>query len=489
MPRITLDFDGWMPDQQSFGKKGLRRCFGVFPLEHSYKPFNQLQTFSTNALLQRCQGAVIATDANNQNYNFAGDSSALYRMISTTFVDVSRVTAYNTPATATWEFAQFGNNLFACNSDPLGAGFSASNGDRVQILSLSTGTTFANISPDPGLLAATITTVREFMVMGNVTQVTSSTGTYVQRIRWSAVNNPLSWTANATTMADSQDLVGDGGPILRIIGGQYGVVFQRKSIQRMDFIGAPLVFQFNLMQNNLGAVAKNAIVNYQNMIFFISDDGFYAFDGSQVIPIGRGKVDECFWKGNLSDLQVHQSHLHRIVAEIDPENKLVLWAYPNTSSTGNPNVVLVYSWAYNKWSALTGIDIEYMNRHISAGGKTTLAVYNNANGLSRFTGSQDSALFQMAEMQFNPNGLSTVVEARPYFETSGTAVSAVVTCFVRNNLQANFTAADSMAIDSKGVANMRSTAKYHSVRVTFPPGGTIYHIYGLDIEFQNHGWR
>lgn len=490
MPRTYVEFGEWLPDIQDFSKPGLRRCFGVFPKSSSYQPFNKLATFSTNTLLQRCQGAIVATDLNSTSYNFAGDSSALYRMVSTTFVDVTRATgAYKTPATATWEFAQFGDNLYAVNSNPFGPAFPTSNGDKLQVMSLSTSTVFANLSPDPGIAAATITTIRDFVVVGNVQHLTSSSGTYAQRVRWCAVNNPFSWTPSASTMADYQDLAGPGGPIMKIIGGEYGVVFQRNAIQRMDFVGTPLIFQFNVMQNNLGTIAKNSVVSYQNMAFFLSDDGFYAFDGTQVIPIGRGKVDDSFWKGNLADIQVNKTLLHRINAEIDPENKLVLWSYPNTSSSDNPNVILVYSWAYNRWSALTGIDIEFLTRQISAGGATTLAVFNNVHGLSRFTGSQDSALFALAELQFNQDGLSTVVEARPHFETSGTAVSAVVTCFVRNTLQSGFTAADSAVINSRGVAKMRATSRYHLMRIDFPPGGTIYHIYGIEIEYQKHGVR
>lgn len=489
MPRTYVEFGEWLPDLQDFTKPGLRRCFGVFPKASSYEPFNQLAAFSSNTLLNRCRGAIIAKTS-----NFAGDASALYIMSgSTTFVAVTRPAgsggAYSLVSTDMWQFTQFGDLLIAVNGhNNTTTGFTA---HTIQAISSSSAAIpFFNLPGAGNLAAKTIATVRDFVVIGNVMHADSSSGTYIQRVRWCAVNNPTSWTADATTMADHQDLAGNGGEVMKIVGGEYGVIFMRNAIYRMDFVGSPLIFQFDQVQNNLGAIARNAIAEYQNMIFFLSDTGFYAFDGATVTPIGRGKVDDSFWKGKLPEIAFDSRFPDRVVAEIDPENKLVMWSYPSTNTTsGSCDVVLVYSWAYNRWSALTGLNIERVTRHISAGGATTLAVYNNVHGMSRFTGSQDSALFSLAELQFNKEGLSTLVEARPYLETSSTAVSAVISTFVRAKLDTVFSAVAVTTVDAKGVANMRATGRYHAVRLSLPPGQTIHHIYGIEFEYQPHGWR
>jgi len=490
MARTFVEFGEWLPDLQDFSKPGLRRCFGVFPKASSYEPFNQLVAFSTNTLLQRCQGAIVAQDA-TATYNFAGDSSALYVMTATTFLSVTRAAlsggAYSVVSTDAWHFTQFGNRVLAVNGH--NASTTSFTDHTIQTVSLGPVGVFANLTGAGALAAKTIAVVRDFVVVGNIMVADSASGTYTQRVRWCGVNDSTTWTANATTMADHQDLVGNNGEVMRIVGGEYGVIFMRNSIYRMDFVGSPLVFQFDQVQQNLGAIARNAIASYQNMIFFLSDTGFYAFDGATVTPIGRGKVDDSFWKGKLPEIQVNKSFLDRVVAEIDPENKLVMWSYPAAGNSGTVDTVLVYSWAFNRWSGLNGLSIQRLTHQISAGGVETMAVYNNVNGISRFTGSQDSALFTLAELQFNPKGLSTVMEVRPYLETSGTAVSAVVTNFVRSTLQGVFSAVATTTVDAKNVANMRATGRYHAIRMQLPPGGTIHHIYGIDVEFQLHGWR
>lgn len=493
MPRTYIELGEWLPDLQDFTKPGLRRCFGVFPKASSYESFNQQATFSTNSLLKRCQGAIIAQDS-TATYNFAGDASALYVMTATTFLSVTRAAgsggAYSVVGTDAWHFTQFGSRVLAVNGH--NATTTSFTDHTIQTCSLGPIGTFANLTGAGNMAAKTIAVVRDFVVVGNVMHADSASGTFTQRVRWCGVNDPTTWTANATTMADHQDLVGNGGEVMRIVGGEYGVVFMRNAIYRMDFVGSPLIFQFDQVQQNLGAVARNAIASYQNMIFFLSDTGFYAFDGSTVTPIGRGKVDDAFWKAKLPEVAVDKRFLDRVVAEIDPENKLVMWSYPSASNSGSADTVLVYSWAFNRWSALILQNIQRVTQHISAGGATTLAVYNNSNGLSRFTGAQGTAAFTLAELQFNPKGLSTLMEARPYYETSGTAAVCVVTDFIRATLDSTFSAGAIATATSggRGVASMRSTGKYHAIQMVIAPvSATIHHIYGIDIEFQPHGWR
>lgn len=110
-------------------------------------------------------------------------------------------------------------------------------------------------------------------------------------MQWSAINNATSWTADPATLADFQDLPGDGGWIQKVVGGDYGVIIQERAVFRMDFVGSPLIFQFNQVLRNIGTPIPNSVVSYRDLVFFLSEDGFYVFDGSQAHPIGENRVD------------------------------------------------------------------------------------------------------------------------------------------------------------------------------------------------------
>lgn len=94
-------------------------------------------------------------------------------------------------------------------------------------------------------------------------------------MQWSALGDESSWTASATTQADFQDIP-DGGSVVGLSGGEFGLVFLDRSIHRMAYVGTPLIFQFDNISRNLGCYEANSIIQYAGTTFFLSDDGFYA---------------------------------------------------------------------------------------------------------------------------------------------------------------------------------------------------------------------
>lgn len=479
MPQQFIEFGEWLPDIQSFAKPGLRRADNVIPDAYSYRPMPGLSAFSTNALGGRCQGAGIGQDAGGTTYNFAGDVSALYVTTTSSFTAVTRVAgsggAYVTPSGAFWEFAQWGQTMLAVN------GIS---GDFVQKISLGAAN-FVNLTGAPK--ASSLSIVRDFVVIGGV----SDSATQSQRVRWSAINNSDSWTPDAATLADFQDLPGDGGPVQKVVGGEYGVIFQRRSIFRQTFVGSPLVFQFDNVQRNIGAFVPQGVVSYQNLAFFLAEDGFYVFDGINVTPIGRGKVDRTFFS------EVDTANINRTMAMIDPANKLVLWASPTTgNASGNPNTVYMFNWAYNKWARITGLNIQTINQQISSGPVVTLAAFDSTNKLQRFNGSNMSATIRLAEYQFSEGRRSMITEVRPLIEASDdvpvTAQAVTVDILTGENsnvLMRSHSVAASAALNNTGFAPVRASGRYHVIRARISASSTFSHFYGMEVTYEDEGTR
>lgn len=477
-----IQFGEWLPDLPTHNNPGLTEANNVFPDAASYRSVPNLSAFSVNALGARCQGAVVAIDGDGNAYNIAGDASALYLLTSSTFTDATRPLgsggAYTIQTSSTWEFSQFGNRLLACNGYSAPSGI---NGSILQELSLSSGTTqFHNLGPV--IRAKSIATVRDFVVLGNVFQDSSASGVYAQRVRWCAINNPDSWTADAATLADHQDLVGDGGPVMKIVGGEYGVIFQRNAIWRMTFVGSPLVFQFDNVQRNIGLVATKAAASYQNLVFFLADDGFYVFDGSNVTPIGRGRVDDTFRS------EVNRGAYDRISSLIHPTEKLVLWAYPTGVAT-TPNKVLAYNWAFNRWASHSA-SIEVLATQISAGNALTLAAFGTNHALWRYAGSAMAATVATGEMQLFPNRRATVHEIRP-FVLAGLANSpgAQVAIATRELFTQDSSFGASTSPNATGFAPVRTSGRYMRFRVTTVNNGSFTHIQGIEVDAVPEGVR
>lgn len=497
MPRIFLPFAEWLPDIPPLENPGALVATNVIPGPNNYLPFPSPVVFSTS-LGGVCKGGIVARDAANNVYNYAGDASALYQLVGTSWTNVARLSggAYATPTDDFWEFIQWGQTVIGVNG---------ANADVPQAISLGAAN-FTALSGSPPR-ARHIAVVRDFVVLGNI----SATAALPQTVQWCAINNANSWTADAATLADRQDLPGDGGWVQKIIGGEYGVILQERAIFRMTFIGSPLIFQFDQIHNNIGAYAPQSVVAYQNKVFFLAEDGFYYFDGQNVNPIGRGKVDSTFF----ADLDT--TYYYRIQGAIDPINKLTLWAYPAAGNTGgNPNKILVYSWAFNRWSLIEGIDVEYIMRTLTGTytlesldnisgsidaltdsldsrvwniGQLILSGFNSSHRLTKFVGSAMAATIDTGELCLNKaqQGRSCITEIRPNVE--GYSASAQIAIISRNVLTQSASVGAASSPNGTGFVTARNSARYHRIRLTTTSATDFDHLQGVEVTFNPEGDR
>lgn len=491
-----VPFGEWLPDLPAFNNPGATVAKNVVPAAASYSSFPNLNVY-TSSIGSACKGGIVARDINGTYYNYVGDASALYMATGLSWSNVSRLVGggYTVSSNDFWEFAQFGNRVIAVN------GFT----DDPQAITIGAAN-FAALSGAPPK-AKHIATVRDFVVMGNI----SATATSPQMVRWCAINNANSWTPDAATMADFQDLPGDGGWIQKIIGGEYGTVFQQRAIYRMTFVGSPLVFQFDKIQTNIGVYAPQSVVGYRNFTFFLSEDGFYMFDGTNVTPIGTGKIDNTFF----ADLDV--SNVHRIHAIVDAKRKIVIWAYPGTGNTGgNPNRLLIYNWVFRRWSRIEDVNIEMLlntttvtytldsldgfsttldailvsldsNQWIT--GEFVIGAFNSNHRLSLFNGSAMAAVVETGEIQFNRavDGLTYVTGVRPVAE--GYSASLTLAVATRDVLTQSASFAAAVSPNSTGYAEVRSTARFHRFRMTTTNNTSFDHLQGVDVTAQPDGVR
>lgn len=392
------------------------------------------------------------------------------------------IPAYNTSGDLRWRFTQFGETLIAANGE-----------SKLQGFNLNSSSIFNDLSADAPI-ARYVTVVRDFVVSGYIEDVS----TYNQRIQWSALNDETSWTPSATTQADYQDIP-DGGSIMGITGGEFGLVFLERSIFRMSYVGSPLVFQFDNISRNLGCYEPNSIIQYQGTSFFLSDDGFYACDGQKVIPIGNEKVNRYFY----SDL--NDGLLHSMSTAIDPFRKLVIWAYASKSSAVVDSL-LIYNFETNKWSSgttdaswiaasstpsvtLEGLDafgtletIETsFDSRVWLGGKVQFAGVRGANIIT-FSGANNTAYLETGDIEI-PGSTSAITMAKPIVDFGSGSV-AIAT---RRLLSEQITFSDQTAADAENRVSLRSIGRYHRLQLT--PTGQWQTAIGLDIELNQLGTR
>lgn len=484
-----IELGDFRPDLPDFGHPGATVALNVVPAANSYRPLASLSVYS-GALDGRCQGAFATRDSGGNVHNFAGDGGKLYALSGQSWTDVSRSVGgpYSTPTDGLWTFGQFGNLVIAMNGV-----------DAPQKWQLGSSTSFQALGGNPPI-ARCIAVVRDFLVMGRVSGLAN-------RVQWSAIDDGENWATSATTQADGQDLP-DGGWVQAIVGGEYGTVFQERSIKRMTYVGAPIIFQFDEVAHNRGVVAEGSVASFESTTFFLDTDGVHALtDGRQVTPIGDQKVDKTFWRN------VNQSFLHRICAAIDPINKLYVLAYPAQDSTdGTPNRLLVYNWTSGRWSEAE-IDVELVYRSLSGasetldsldsvsasldalgfsldsriwtGGLILLSAFDPQHRLGLFTGDSLPATVETGEAQLFPGRRALVTSVRPIVDGS----QPTIRLGTRNRIVDPVSWGIASASNALGECPVRSAARYHRARLSLPAGGGWEHLQGLEFTARPEGVR
>jgi len=185
-----------------------------------------------------------------------------------------------------WTHDNFGENLII---NPRGGGiyrWVENNGISVAALDLS-AVSGANLVPTVALQVITSETDRHLIVLG-ADPISSSarTGTVdPMLVAFSDTENELEFEALTTNTAGSVRL--SSGSL--IIGGlksrQETLIWTDTSLYSMNFIGPPLTFALNLINEGAGLIGPKAAANAPNGVYFMSKNAFYWYNGSvQKLP-------------------------------------------------------------------------------------------------------------------------------------------------------------------------------------------------------------
>ena len=478
MATTRVTFGEWMPDQSGISGS-LTDAKNVVSQAIGYGPFPTPVSFSS-AAAENLTSLYAAKAPDSNTYFFAAGLSKIYTVSgSGTLTQVN--TGLTTGTNDRVRFTQFGKSVIICN-----------NSNKLKSWVLGTSSTFAEVSASAPI-AKFITVVRDFVVCANTLETTQQQ----YRVRWSAINDETDWVENVNTQSDYQDIP-DGGQIMGIRGGEFGLVLLERSIHRMTYVGTPFIFQFDNISRNKGCMVSGSVAQYQGITFFLSDDGFYMCDGQQVVPIGAEKVDRFF----LSDAS--ESDYPTMSAAIDPVRKLVIWNYKSVDATRK---LMIYNFQTKKWT-YGDANTDYLGE--ASSGASTLEELDSISGsLDALTTSLDSLLYiggkyflggtygtrvysftganltgSIATGDIDVGANSVVTLARPIVDNGSGSLSVAS----RTLLNQSVTYGTSTAADSENRVSLRSAGRYHRLKLV-PTGANWKTAIAIDVDVTPQGVR
>ncbi len=492
----VVPFGEWLPDLPEYQNPGALIALNVVPQLQSYRSLNDLQSF-TNALTDACLGAFWAQDDNNVVFNFAGDKDRLYQLqAGTTWADVSGPSfPYNV---SNWEFTKFGNRVIAAGLET-----------DLQFWDFGVSSAFADLPGNPPR-GKRIATVRDFVMIGDTDVNGGGGGSNVgpNFVQWSAYNNSELWTPSLATQSDFQELFGRGGRVQRIVPGEFAIIFLEQSIFRADYVGPPVIFQFDEVERKKGTPAPNSVVWSGGLTWYYGWDGFYVFDGQRSQEISANRVSNWFAQNAATDA------LDSMRGAIDRRNRLVIWAFRTSTSATFNNRLIIYNWAADKWS-YAEVDTQLIDEYVSpgfslddldtplpggididsipvdsdqfAGGDLNLQAFDTSNRSATFDGMPLNASLDTKEISGPDNSRMFTNSVRPLVEASGGSTITIQTAS-RNRLQDNPAFSTPRPLNNiNGEATARLNSRYQRFRVNIEGG--FRHGNGVRIQSRLNGGR
>ncbi len=509
-PSRMAPFGEFLPDQPNYANPGTDVAYNVVPrTAQSYAPMPSMAAYSSNALTARCQGALATLDSTGNVAIFAGDVGDLYELVpgSLAFSTVSKAsTPYTVASDGRWSSCQFGQKVLFTDFN-----------DTIQKFTLNSSSTFADLGGTPPK-AKYIASVKNFVVLGFTNDTTF--GVQPQRVWWSGINDETSWLTPGTSGAlavqsDYQDTPGEHGWLQGLVpnlGFADCAIFFERAVYRMQYVGAPYFFTFAPAEKVRGTPAPGSIVQLGAMVYYLGEDGFYAFDGANSLPIGALKVDKFLYSD--PSFAIDQTYFDRVSGAVDPINKIVYWAYADgAASNGIPNRILAYHTVLNRWSFIKDVTTELLFRSLSigytlaglspglystmaaipfpidsrvwTGGKTLLAGFDASHTLNYFTGTSLQATIDTSEGQLFPGRRGFVNNTRPIVD-GGSPTIAVAS---RNRIEDTLVYGSAVAMNSNGECPQRNSGRYHRARVVIPAAASWTHAQGVEIFARPEGQR
>ena len=292
-------------------------------------------------------------------------------------------------------------------------------------------------APTVGLQVIVSETDRHAIVLGSDPIVSGSRTGVVDPmlIAFSDSESAIDWNPISTNSAGSLRLSSGS----QIVGGlkarQEILIWTDTSIYSMRFIGAPLVFSVNLINEGAGLLGPKAFVNAPNGVFFMSKQGFYFYNGAvQKLPC---TVQEYVFE----DIDLSQSYKCHVA--LNSEFSEVWFFYPSIEDdTSEISRYAMYNYEENLWSIGSlvrhaWIDGGIQNTPQATGiSSSSYYLYNHESGFNDDTEPMDNVFIQSADFDIGDgDSLAFVKRILPdikFINAQGTSPDPAINIVLKN---------------------------------------------------------
>jgi hypothetical protein len=221
-------------------------------------------------------------------------------------------------------------------------------GGGIYIWDASTGINTRAVAVDSLPGAQNVPATQNLIVVSDINRFvfcmgTNDFGTSVfdpMLIRWSDQEDITNWTPTATTQAGSLRLSKGSEIVSSIQARQEILVWTDAAVYSLQYVGAPIVWQAQLVGENVSIASQNAVAYANGVAFWMGYEKFYRYDG-------RAQTLRCdLLQYIFNDINVSQ--YQQVFSGINEEFNEIWWFYCSANSLTIDRYV-VYNYLEDVW--------------------------------------------------------------------------------------------------------------------------------------------
>ena len=351
-------------------------------------------------------------------------------------------------------------------------------------------TSGANLVPTKALQVITSETDRHLIVLGaDPISGGSRTGTLdPMLVAFSDQENPLQFEPLSTNTAGSLRLSSGSSIIGGLKARQEILIWTDTSLYSMNFIGPPLTFAINLINEGAGLISPKAAASSPKGVFYMSKKGFYFYNGAvQKLPCSV--QDYVF-----SDLD--ESQAFKCFAGLNEEFSEVWFFYPSLSDNQNEiSRYVIFNYEENSWSIGTlerysWLAAGVLDKPLAAGEEsTTKRIYEHEVGFNDDESAMSGVFVESADIDITDGDrfvfLKKILPDILFVNQIGTSQNAAINVVVKRRDFNNLTlATDSTTqiTSSSTFGSLRTRARQFVLRFESDDDNT-------ESDRKNYKWR
>ena len=397
-----------------------------------------------------------------------------------------------------WSHDNFGEDLII---NPRGGGvfyWDESSGLTTRAVALST-LSGANLPPTLALQVLVSDIDRHVICFGadplNASGTARTGSIDPMLIAFSDQENAAVWKPLSTNTAGSFRLSSGSAIVGALRSKQEILVWTDIALYSMSFIGQPFTFGLNLVNEGVGLISPNGMVNTPKGIFWMDKKGFYAYNGAvQEIP--------CTVQNYVfSDINETQSF--QVFSFVNKAFDEVGWFYCSSSSQVI-NQYVVYNYEENLWTIGSLSRTAWLDEGVFDNPKAVLSssdtgyVYNHETGNDNDGSPMTNVFIESSDFDIDPGGedFQFINRIIPDIKFTGTAATgangqAVNIVLKRRNFPGEdlTTAVTSTCTSNTTKIDTRVRGRQAVLRIESDDDGVGFRVGAMRLNFRPDGRR